>query len=372
MTEAAPDANAGPDPTGEPGPSDGRQLSAPDTSPTPAPQPSALPDPLDPPGAPGGSGDSGRIRAGGWRGRTVSLALVVLVAVFLGVALVRNWQAVRSDLQALSWVDLLASGVAGALAVTCSGMGWRVVLGGLGERVPVHPALTIFFAGQLGKYVPGSVWTAAIQADLGRRRNIARSTMLVSYVVALMIAVATGGLVGLLVLLGSGAPRATVLWMLLLAGVVGAALVRPQWVNRGLAWAFARAGRIPPPVELPGRALAASVAWLIACWVLFGLHAWLLARPLGADASDLAPTIGAFALAFVAGLLVVPLPAGAGVREGVLVATLAGSIGAPAALTVSLVSRLVLLAVDLVMAGLFGVGGAARAVRSRGRGSSTD
>lgn len=310
----------------------------------------------------------------GVRGRTsaVSLVLVGLVAVFLGVALVRNWAAVRSDLQALSWVDLMASGVAGALAVTCSGLGWRVVLSGLGERVPVHPALTIFLAGQLGKYVPGSVWTAAIQADLGRRRSIAGSTMLVSYVVALMIAVATGGLVGLLVLLGAGAPRAMALWILLLAAIVGAALVRPGWMNRGLRWAFTRAGRTPPPVELPGRALAASVAWLIACWGFFGLHAWLLARPLGAGAADLAPTVGAFALAFVAGLLVVPLPAGAGVREGVLVATLASSVGAPAALTVSLVSRLVLLGVDVVMAALFGVGGAARAARSRGLGPSTD
>jgi glycosyltransferase 2 family protein len=69
---------------------------------------------------------------------------------------------------------------------------------------------------------------------------------------------------------------------------------------------------------------------------------------------------------------VVPLPAGAGVREGVLVATLAGSIGAPAALTVSLVSRLVLLGVDLVMAALFGVGRAARAARSRGGRAATD
>jgi hypothetical protein len=236
----------------------------------------------------------------------------------------------------------------------------------------VHPALTIFFAGQLGKYVPGAVWTAAIQADLGRRRRIARSTMLVSYVMALMIAVATGGMAGLLILFGAGAPRAMALWMLLPAAAVGIALLRPGWMNRGLAWGFARAGRTPPPVELPGRALAASVAWLIACWGFFGLHAWLLARPLGAGAADLAPTIGAFALAFVAGLLVVPLPAGAGVREGVLVATLAGSVGAPAALTVSLVSRLVLLGVDLVMAGLFGVGGAARAARVRTERSSTD
>ena len=151
-----------------------------------------------------------------------------------------------------------------------------------------------------------------------------------------------------------------------MAGAVALALLRPRWLNRALAWAFDRAGRTPPPVDLPGRSLAAAVAWLIACWGFFGLHAWLLARPLGAGAADVAPTIGAFALAFVAGLLVVPLPAGAGVREGVLVATLAGSIGAPAALTVSLVSRLVLLVVDLTLAGLFGVGGAARSVRVRG------
>ena len=56
----------------------------------------------------------------------------------------------------------------------------------------------------------------------------------------------------------------------------------------------------------------------------------------------------------------------------VLVATLASSVGAPAALTVSLVSRLVLLGVDVVMAALFGVGGAARAVRPRGQRAATD
>ena len=306
----------------------------------------------------------------GWRSRLLSIVLVVVVGVFLVVAVLNNWDAVREDLATLSWQDLLASGVAGALAVTCSGLGWRVVLAGLGERVPLHPALTMFAAGQLGKYVPGSVWTAAIQAELGRRRNIARSTMLVSYLISLMVAVATGGLVGMLVLLGPGAARGTALWMLLVAGIVGAALIWPGWLNRGLAWAFARAGRTPPETALPGRSLAGAVAWLIACWGFFGIHVWLLARPLGADAADLVPTAGAFALAFVAGLLVVPLPAGAGVREGVLVATLAGSIGAPAALTVSLVSRLVLLAVDLFLAALFGVGGVARTVRNRGVGSA--
>ena len=293
------------------------------------------------------------------------MVLVVVVVVFLGIALVRNWEAVRSDLAALRWTDLVASGAAGVVAVACSAMAWRVVLAGLGAPVPLHPALTMFAAGQLGKYVPGSVWTAAIQAELGSRRAIPRSTMLVSYLLALMMAVATGGLVGMLVLLGSGAAHATALWMLAVSAAMALALLRPAWLNRAVVWAFTRMGRTPPPVALPGRSLAAALAWMIACWAFFGLHAWLLARPLGASPADLAPTVGAFALAFVAGLLVVPLPAGAGVREGVLVATLAGSIGAPAALTVSLVSRLVLLVVDLVLAGIFGVGGAGRALRRR-------
>ncbi|MGB7981934.1 MAG: YbhN family protein [Candidatus Nanopelagicales bacterium] len=297
--------------------------------------------------------------------RWLSVLLVGLVAVFLVVAVVGNAQAVRADLASLSWVDLLASGVAGALGVLSSGMAWRVVLRGLGAPVAVHPAMTMFAAGQLGKYVPGAVWTAAIQAELGARRGIARGTMLVSYLVALLIAVATGGVMGLLALLGGDQGRGPASVMVLVAVAIGVALGRPGWLNRGLAWAFARAGRVAPDIALPGRDLAAAMAWTLVCWVFLGAHAWLLARPLGAGVGDLAPTIGAFALAFVAGLVVVPLPAGAGVREGVLVAALAGSIGAPAALTVSLVSRLVLLVVDVVLALVLGVPGAARSVRAR-------
>ncbi len=297
--------------------------------------------------------------------RGLSVLLVGLVGVFLVVALVRNGQAVREDLRSLSWADLLASGLAGALGVLSSGLSWRVVLRGLGAPVAVHPAMTMFAAGQLGKYVPGSVWTAAIQAELGARRGIARATMLVSYLVALLIAAATGGVVGLLALLGGGQGGGTTLVLVLVAAAIGVALARPGWLNRGLGWAFARVGRVAPDVALSGRTLAAAMAWMLACWTFLGAHAWLLARPLGATTSDLVPTIGAFALAFVAGLLVVPLPAGAGVREGVLVATLAGSIGAPAALTVSLVSRLVLLVVDVVLAVGLGVPGAARSVRAR-------
>jgi uncharacterized membrane protein YbhN (UPF0104 family) len=283
--------------------------------------------------------------------------LLTVAVLAVGVALWRNWSAVRADLAQLGWADLLASGAAGLVAVVCTGLAWRVVLAGLGHPVALRPAMALYSAGQLGKYVPGAVWVVAIQAELGRRLRIPRAGMVLSYLVAVLVAVVTGGLVGLLALTGSG--RADVWGLALgLAGVavvLGVAVARPAAVNAGIRWVAARLGRELPQVALPGRALATAGAWATAGWLGFGLHAWLLARPLGAGPELVAPVTGAFALAFVAGLLLVPLPAGVGVREAVLVAMLAGSIGAAGALTVGLVSRLVLVVVDVVLAAVLGV-----------------
>lgn len=288
---------------------------------------------------------SGR-RPGPW-----SWALLAAVAVFVGVALVRNWSAVQADLALLSWTDLAAAGAAGALAATMFGLAWRALLVGLGESLGVVPALGIFYVGQLGKYIPGSVWTAAVQAELGRQRSIRRSTMIASYVFALLTSVAVGSVVGVLVLFGASAQDQ---WQVVLVAVLASLLVivplvRPRLVAGALSWLAAKAGRDVPILELSGRRLTAAVLLSLAGWLISGLHLWFIVSPMGAGASDLLVVTGAFALAFVAGILVVPLPAGAGVREGVLVAAMTPVIGAPAALTASLVSRFVLLVVDLIL-----------------------
>lgn len=291
--------------------------------------------------------------------------LLVVAVGFVGVALWRNGTAVRTDLAALSWMDLLLSGVAGALAVLLTGTAWRVVLGGLGHPVAGVPAMRLFTASQLGKYVPGSVWVATLQAELGQPLRIPRSVSVLSYLVAVLVALATGGVVGLLALLGTAGGEVGGL-ALALAGVgvvLVLVLVRPGAINSGIRWVAVRLGRVLPEVSIPGRALAGAFALSSAGWLAFGLHAWLLARPLGAGVDDLAVVTGAFALAFVAGLVLVPLPAGVGVREGVLVAILAGPVGAASALTVALVSRLLLVVVDVVLAALLVV------LRHRGPGA---
>jgi uncharacterized membrane protein YbhN (UPF0104 family) len=62
--------------------------------------------------------------------------------------------------------------------------------------------------------------------------------------------------------------------------------------------------------------------------------------------------MGAFAVAWLAGLLAVYAPGGLGVREAVLVALLSSRIGAADALVVAAASRLILIFVDVVLAGI--------------------
>jgi uncharacterized membrane protein YbhN (UPF0104 family) len=88
-------------------------------------------------------------------------------------------------------------------------------------------------------------------------------------------------------------------------------------------------------------------------WLLLGASFWLCARGLlGVPAADVTVYMAAFAIAWLAGLLAVYAPGGLGVREAVLVALLSGRIGAGNALVVAAASRLILILVDVLFAGI--------------------
>lgn len=296
----------------------------------------------------------------------VGLGLLALVAVFAAVALQRNWEAVREDLDLLGAADYAASGAAAIAGLMLLWATWRAVLHGLGTELPAADSRTIYFAAQLGKYVPGSVWPAVIQARLGRRNGVSGSTMVISYALWMGVLSAVGAIVGVLVLTDSAIQ---VDWWIVVGAVVAALVALPLLVHdRGLpqliTWALRRRDPDAAVVSLPWSAARTVTVLSALTWVVFGLHAWFLARPLGAGLAELPLVIGAFSLAFVAGIVVVPLPAGAGLRETVLVLTLGASIGRPGALTVALLSRLLMIVAEVVLASVTGVPAALRWART--------
>lgn len=293
-----------------------------------------------------------------------ALALAVLAAVV--AAFVTQWPRVRPELARFDAAHLVAAFAAIAAALTASMLSWRAVLTELGSHLPVRDAARIYFVGQLGKYLPGSVWPALVQMELGRAAGVPRARMGVSFVLALALSLLTGAVIGLPTVLSTG----RYVWpALAVIAVVLPVLLVPRLLTRLVDRGLRLIKRPPLDRDLSRAGLARVVGFAAAGWVAYGVQAWLLALDLGAPAATTLPVaIGAYAVALVLGVVVVFAPAGVGVREAMLVVALATVLPAGAALALAVVSRALVTVADVAAAGaglaLRRQGVAPRAVRS--------
>lgn len=253
----------------------------------------------------------------------------------------------------LSGTEVVLVVVLGAGYVWCTLLAWRAVLADLGSPLSLRRAVAVFGVSQLGKYVPGGVWNVVAAAEVGAGHSVPRSRSATSMLVAVAVSVASGAAVGAVALpfVSAGALGAWS-WVVWAAPAVVVVLAPPV-LNRliGLAVRVARRGAPEHPMTWAG--LGRAAAWSVAGWLVAGLQLWVLCTGLGLPptARTFALATGGWALAWTAGFLFVVAPAGAGVRELVLAAVLAGALPGPAAALAVLVSRVVLTLVDLAFAG---------------------
>lgn len=279
------------------------------------------------------------LRVAGW---IAGLAIVW----FAGTTLIRNWEDLRT--QPLDWriqpVWIILSAVVVWLMYAVLIAAWQRMLQGWAQRLDWWSAARIWTVSSLGKYVPGKVWAVAGMALMSKEAGIAPWAATGSAVVLQALAIGTGAAVAGLT--GAGAlesarPGARAALVALVVGsLLGVALLLwPPVLRRLLRLAGA---------EFTGTAPAASgilfgiVANVIA-WVGYGIALWLLARGILPDAGlRLLPAIAVFTASYLAGFLALLAPGGLGVREGLFILMLQGSIGIGAATALALASRLML------------------------------
>lgn len=291
------------------------------------------------------------------RSRWVRAGFLVAALAAAVVAVWVRWADVRDALGTLAVAPLVASVVVVPGYLYATMRAWRAVLADLGSPLSERDAVAVFFVGQLGKYLPGSVWNVLATAELGADRQVPRRRSVAAMAVAILLSVASGLALGLGGALVAPRPSGSAPAWALLALPVLVVLVLPPVTNRLAALALRLAGRPPLEHALTARGTGTALAWTVLGWLVAGLHVWLLGL-----AAGMAPTVtslvvctAGYALAWSLGLLAVPVPAGAGVREVVLVAMLAGQLDRGAVLVVVLVSRVVLTLADLGAATVVGL-----------------
>lgn len=297
------------------------------------------------------------------RQRQMRAAFLLTAVAFAALALASQWDEVGDRLGDLSIGHVALAALCTVGALLSSFLAWRETLAGLGSRLPVLTASRVFFLGQLAKYVPGSIWAIVAQMELAKVHGVPRERTATAGIVVLTISLTMGLLLGLLavpaLLEADSELYASAVLLLIPLAIVLHPKVLTRLVDAGL-----RLIRRPPLHE----PLTVTMIWRVAVFSLLsngllGLQIWQLAVDLGGEGLDLlALSIGGYGLAAAISLVVIPLPAGAGLREAILVLLLAPEIGAASATLVALIARLLLTVADVAAAAL-----AAAATRAGGR-----
>ncbi len=294
------------------------------------------------------------------------LAIAVLAVALCVLTLVREWNGISDALGRARPGWLLLALLAGAAAMTGLALLWWRCLQVFGAPVRRRDALSWYFGGELGKYVPGGVWPVLGRGELASRAGVSRSTgyvtTLISYaVMCVAAAVVCGVLAPFVAADGDGLSWG---WLMLALIPLGVGALHPAVLGRLLAvGAKLTRGRVRIEPR-PWGAMLALTGWSIATWLLVGVASVCVTEALGYSQQPARVAFAAVA-AWIIGFLAIPVPAGAGLRELVFLA-ISGLDGGPA-VAVAAIARLLFIAVDAGggLLGLWAVRRAGGAVTAR-------
>jgi hypothetical protein len=264
--------------------------------------------------------------------RVAAQLLLLAGLVFLLLRLRSLWRNSNVHLSHVAWWWFIPATSAALCAIAISGWIWMRLLQWLGADAH-RSTIGVFLQAQLGKYVPGSVWQYAGRAALSRAFALPMRLVAKSLPIEL-----------------AGTVVAAAVFALLLVGWWGIAAVAAALAIAAMLARILAARRT-------ATALAFRTSVLYgATWPFIGIAFWLTAHALvNSTWHDIPKYTGAFAVAWLAGLVAIYAPGGIGVREAVLVAFLRGTLGSADALLVAITSRAVFTVTDLIGAGVASV-----------------
>jgi hypothetical protein len=279
----------------------------------------------------------------------IKVALLVLGLAGMAVAVV----SLRHDLRGHtlpSLTTMLVALMTGVASLVFAARAWIALLEAAPEdRRAVSNAL---YVSQLSKYLPGGgVFQATGQITLSAAAHRPAKRVAIAFVVSAASQAAAGFVIaGFLVTL-TGAPD-WIQWLAPLGFLAPIVLTRPV-LTFGMRVGRRISRHVPDVDHLPPRrAIAAAFAWGLLNIGCFGLSYAIILHAMEPGTPILGAT-SAFALAWVIGFLILPVPSGLGIREAILYATLPG-VPAAAVLASSLAHRLTTFGAELVLTGYSG------------------
>ena len=278
--------------------------------------------------------------------------LLAIAIVWYAVAALRGqWKDAGERLQTLNpqWGWIVAATVLVLATFVLLIETWRRIIVSSGQVLAFPDAARIWFVSNLGKYVPGKVWSIAAMTMMARESNVSPAVAAGSSVLIQLVTVAAG--IGVVLVTGAQAvdhpSLALGIAVLILAALASLPAVLPK-IGR------AAASLTGKDISLPR--IPASVVWMciassIISWVAYGISFQFFVRGiLGSAAGATSSYIAVYAASYIIGFLALFAPGGAVVRESAIVTGMLrfGLSGQADALAIAVASRVWLTVTELL------------------------
>lgn len=272
-----------------------------------------------------------------WKAVLGPIVLVVVISFFVLRArstaeeLVIHWQP-------LSWGNIAASLLIVLTSYFLVASLWWLILRLLGGQTTLPQSLNAYFLSGLPRYLPGGVWGYAGRTYLIEQVGVRRKMAILSSVIEVGLFVGTGLAIGVFYWLNvrEAIFPATFLFCLIVFGV----MVLPFSIDRHYHLSL----RSIFPASI-------IVSLYVGFWITYGLSVVIMISAVIPTVSlnQIVTIISGFSLAWLAGFVAVFVPGGLGIREAGIVLVLEPIIGSPSAILISILARVINLAVDALL-----------------------
>lgn len=301
--------------------------------------------------------------------RLLVVVVAAAAAAFFAYAIASRWSQLHSDGLRFQPAYLVLATFCISVAVAGVAYVWKEILHQLEpEREQrMLPLMRAFFYSWLARYVPGTVPFVLMRIEMTQRLGYKRSSVAASIVYENVLQVGLALVVSLVLLfavLGQRLGHFSLYGLALIPLALAAASAHPRVLIPAVNRIARRLGRpeIDATSVLTVRAMARATGLYTVCVLVNGLgfyFALLALTPAGPE--HIAGAIGTYNLAAAISVLVIFVPSGLGVREGVIVGLMSLQFPVEVAAGVAVLSRVAAVAADgLPAAAIFAVDAARR------------
>lgn len=280
----------------------------------------------------------------------IQLVIIIIIFLFMGKILCQNWEKVSSYEWKVEYTKLGFSGLVLLFNYFFAAFVWSQVLRKIGARLNYTLSMAIWFVSLLGRYLPGRVWGMVGRIYLCEKEGVPKSESGISVILEQTYVLMTGILVFLLSLVfwkdRSNLGNITSIYFVFPAVLI---FLHPRPLTAVLNPILKWMKRSPIAIRVSFRNLIKIFLFYLIYWAFFGASFLLFIDSIyHIEFSKIIIITGIFAISFVLGFISIIVPAGLGVREGVLTYLLSSYMPMTMAIIVSLLSRVWIIVVELL------------------------